>query len=92
MSLFFLLFLLLPFPSVNEDYVSFSTDLTFLPLNGDPQTRCHDVNIISDQVYEGEETFIISMTTSDPNATIGRSSTKIIIKDNDGMYLKWGDI
>lgn len=48
----------------NDDYLAVSTPLTFTPGSGSQQ-RCTDITIINDQVVESDETFLVTLDTSD---------------------------
>ena len=51
------------------------------------QTRCTDVTIVSDGRLEDEETFCLTLVSSDPDVTAGPTSvTCISTADNDGTY------
>ena len=46
-----------------------------------------EVDILEDDVVEGNETLSFSLSTSDPVVRIENGSLAVIIIDNDGMYL-----
>ena len=76
-----------------EDFTVVPPDIfeaTFLAMstsNGD--TACDIVTIIDDEVLEGEHSFEILITTTDPQLVdINPASAFVIIADNEGMITK----
>ena len=70
-----------------EDFVRLPQERT-LTFNATTRTRCVEVEILEDDVIEGNETLFFSLSTSDPAVQIDNApSAVIIIIDNDGMYL-----
>ena len=54
------------------------------PASGQSQMSCADVTISEDAVFEDEETFCLTLESSDPDITIGPAGdTCIVISDND---------
>ena len=49
-----------------DDYEMMSTNLTFPSGSMDNATQCFDVMITNDTLVEGDETFIVTMTCSEP--------------------------
>lgn len=72
-----------------QDYLPVSTEVTF---NADEETRmCRDVTIRDDFILEGEETFLLEITTTAPELTIVAPVTiRITIEDNDGKLFQLG--
>ena len=68
--------------SGGEDYVLTSVTLTF---NGTNTKACADIPITPDDVYEGNETFFVSLTTADSNVTLNPDRGAVTIIDVDGM-------
>ena len=69
---------------VNSDYYNhFSTEI-FASGSTDGATRCVDITIIDDDSLEGDQTFTVTLSTSDPNVVIVTSRINITIIDNDG--------
>ena len=63
--------------------------LRFPPGEG-PQEQCTDVTIVSDGLLEDEETYCVSLDSSDPDITIGMVSvTCITIQDVDTVVVNW---
>jgi len=63
------------------DYVSTSGTLTFLP---NVATQTFTIEIIDDEIYEGDETLVISLDNPSENATLGSPETAVlIIAEND---------
>ena len=51
------------------------------------QTRCTDVTIVSDGTLEDEETFCLTLVSSDPDVTAGSTAvTCIVIADSTSKY------
>ena len=67
--------------SGGEDYVSTTVTLTF---NGTSTTTCTDIFITPDDDYEGNETFSVSLTTTDSNVTLNPDRSQVTITDDDG--------
>ena len=54
------------------------------PSGEQPQTSCANVTISDDAVFENEETFCLTLESSDPDITVGPAGvTCIVISDND---------
>ena len=65
------------------DFSVSSNQLTF-PSGVASQTRCTDVTIVSDGRLEDEETFCLTLVSSDPDVTAGSTAvTCIVITDTD---------
>ena len=50
----------------------------------DNATRCVDITIIDDDALEGNQTFTVTLTTSDLSVVILSDETTVLIMDNDG--------
>ena len=67
--------------SGDVDYVSTSVTLTF----DESSTRvCSDISITPDDIYEGDETFSVTLTTGDGDVTLEPDSGVVTITDDDG--------
>ncbi len=68
------------------DYVPLSSSLTF---NANRSMECVDVMITNDTVVEGEESFTVSLTTSDPDVTVENGTVVVVIMEDpdDGKDL-----
>ena len=56
-------------------------------------TVCHDITVPADMIVEDNETFTISVETSNPNNVImGPSTATVTIVDNDGKHIEHGVI
>ena len=55
------------------------------PAGGESESRCVDVEIVSDQPLEGEEMNCLTLQSFDPDITVG-ADTCIIIGDTDCKY------
>ena len=66
------------------DFSVSSNQLTFPP-GVASQTRCTDVTIVSDGRLEDEETFCLTLVSSDPDVTAGPTAavTCIVIADSN---------
>ena len=69
------------------DYVNVSSEYIFTSGSTSNATRCADISIVDDEALEGNQTFTVSLTTSDPNVVPGTNTTTIEIVDNDGIGL-----
>ena len=47
-------------------------------------SACASIGTLNDLLYEEDETFTVSVTSSNPSVNIGVSSTIVDIRDNDG--------
>ena len=63
------------------DYVVTSSDLTF-----DAATSSETVTIplLEDDIVEGSETVIVTLTSADPAVILNPSTASVTIEDNDG--------
>ncbi len=68
------------------DYVPLSSSLTF---NANSNMECVDVMITNDTVVEGEESFNVTLTTSDPDVTVENGTVVVVIMEDpdDGKDL-----
>ena len=48
---------------------------------------CASIGTLNDLLYEEDETFTVSLTSSNPSVNIGVSSTIVDIRDNDGGFV-----
>ena len=51
----------------------------------DDAMQCIDVDITND-VFEGDETFTVTLTTNNPQVTLGDTDTTVTITDDEGQY------
>ena len=67
------------------DYDSISVILTF---DDSTSTACTEVNILGDNVPEGDELFTLTLSTEDDSVTIRNSSDILAISiiDDDGVF------
>ena len=70
--------------TIDSDYTSVSSDEVFTTGSTDNDTRCVNITIEDDEALERDETFTVTLTTSDPNVMLGQDMTTITIVDNDG--------
>jgi hypothetical protein len=67
-----------------KDYTSISEVEIFTSGSPDGASRCVDIPILDDGALEGEQTFTLTLTTSDPDVMLGNNVTTITIIDNEG--------
>ena len=68
----------------DEDFHTFTTDLTYTPSLDRNQTLCVNITIMDDSILENEEDFTVSISSTDSSVITGPPSTISII-DNDGI-------
>ena len=66
------------------DYLLDLSDLIFPSGSMKDSSRCVSINITDDAALEGNQTFTVTLTTSDPDVLLGNDMTVITIEDNDG--------
>ncbi len=69
-----------------SDYINISTEAVFTT----GSIRCVDISILDDNALEGDQTFTVTLSTSDPDVMLGNDVTTITIIDNDGQAIVWG--
>jgi len=74
------------FTADKSDYASVSVDLTFNPFTNS-SSECFTMSTVEDMSVEGDEIFSLSITNSDPMATVVDGDTAITILDDDGTLL-----
>ena len=67
-----------------SDYTAVSTDEVFVPSSDTNAMQCVSITIEDDEALEGDETFIVILTTSEPIVMLEMNETTIAIMDNDG--------
>ena len=67
----------------DTDYTSISSDEVF-PSGSTDGTMCVNITILDDTALEGNQSFTLTLTTSDPDVVLGNNVTIITITDNDG--------
>lgn len=50
-------------------------------------SRCTDIPIINDDIYEGSETFSVSLASPSSSVNVSGSSAGVLIIDDDGMVM-----
>ena len=75
--------------SDGSDYLGVSMDLVFTAGTSNGTMQCMDVALYGDSLFEGDETFTVTLTLNQPSYTVvlGNNMTTITILDNDGMYV-----
>ena len=68
-------------PLAMLDYRVTSSDLTF---NATTSSQTVTIPIIEDNIVEGLETIIVTLTSTDPAAILNPPSASVTIEDNDG--------
>ena len=69
-----------------DDY---STSVTMAMFNAeDDLMSCVDIMLITDAVFEGDESFTVTIDSSTPSLAVGwpPSSTTVMIDDSSGKY------
>ena len=85
-SVHFLHLCFIAYNTVEVDYMSISSLLTFIP--GGDKVLCIPVNITNDDILEGKENFdvVIDFVAPRPGVVEGpRDMATVFIEDNDGM-------
>ena len=67
----------------DSDYNSISSSMVFPAGSTDNATRCVGITVIDDSALEGDQTFTVTLTTSDPGVILGTNIATITIIDND---------
>jgi hypothetical protein len=67
-----------------KDYISISEVETVTSGSAGGATRCVVIPILNDDALEGEQTFTLTLTTSDPDVMLVNNVTTITIIDNEG--------
>ena len=62
------------------DYVVTSSDLTF---NGATSSQTVTIPILEDNIVEGSETVIVTLTSADPAVILNPPSASVTIEDDD---------
>ena len=63
------------------DYIVTSRVLTF---NAATSSQTVTILILEDRLFEGSETIIVTLTSTDPAVILNPSSASVTIEDNDG--------
>ena len=69
------------------DYAFSSSDITFPSGSMDNTPACANITILDDAALEENQTFTVTLTTSDPDVLLGNDETVITIEDNDGSQI-----
>ncbi len=67
-----------------SDYIRSSSEASFASGSTNNAVRCVGITILDDDALEGNQTSTVTLTTSDPDVTLGTDMTIITITDNDG--------
>ena len=65
-------------------YTSVSSQLVFTSGSTNGSIRCMNIFIFDDNIFGGNKTFAVELTTSDPSLNIENNKTIVFITDNDG--------
>ena len=80
----------LDFLTAPADYIQVRS-MTFAP--SDNGRKCLNVTILDDSLVERRESFMLTITTSDPAVSLSRNEATVTIIDNDrklyGLYYTW---
>ena len=63
------------------DYIVISGDLAF---NANTSSQTVTIPILEDNLFEGSETIIVTLTSADPAAIVNPQSASVTIEDDDG--------
>ena len=63
------------------DYAVTNSDLAF---NTTTSSQTVTIPILEDNIFEGSETIIVTLTSADPAAIVNPSRASVTIEDNDG--------
>ena len=74
------------------DYNRTNIEETFRTGSTNGSDQCVSIGINEDNALEGEQTFIVFLTTSDPDVLLPRNTTIVEITDNDGSYINFSRI
>ena len=69
----------------SSDYTFTSTDVTFSSGSNDSTHGCVNIDIENDTALEGNQSFTVTLTTSDPDVAVRNRMTLITIEDNDSV-------
>ena len=69
-----------------SDYDMSISDIT-IPADSTGE-HCADISIVSDTLFEGDETFTVTLTVTNPSSgvTLDNNMVEITITDNDSRY------
>ena len=70
----------------SSDYTFASTDVIFPSGSNDSTPRCVNIDITDDAALEENQTFTVTLTTSDPDVLTENDMTDITIEDNDCVF------
>ena len=73
------------FPAAPSDYIAVTKRT--VTLNNTKLSECIDVEIVPDDLFEMDESFIVTLNSTDSSAVLNPDETEIMIKDEDGMPL-----
>ena len=74
-----------PAAKTGSDYLGVSMDLVFTAGTSNGTMQCINVTIIDASLVESNETFAVTLTTSNSVVVLGNNLTTIIITDTDSM-------
>ena len=69
----------------NSDFHTVYSMETFTQGSRNGAAKCINILIIDDNVLEGNQTFVVTLTTLDSNVILENTVTTITIMDNDGQ-------
>ena len=71
----------------DDDYTLVNSLLNFTSGSSNNATKCQDITISDDIVIEDNQTFTVTLSTTDPDVLLGESLLTISIIDNDGQFI-----
>ena len=66
-----------------SDYNNVSSSKVFSSGSVNSFTRCINITIIDDDALEGNQSFILALTSPDPDVAVHGAVTTIVVEDND---------
>ena len=76
-----------PQPSDGIDYLAPPSQFLFQPSTATYQKQCIDFELFDDAVLEAVESFFVTISTDVPRVVVGRSTSKVSLVDDDGVYV-----
>jgi hypothetical protein len=68
------------------DYTSITSHEVFLSGSSDGSNECVNITLLPEDPMDRDETFTLTLTTTDPGVTLGTNVTIITIDNNESKY------
>ena len=65
-----------------------ASSLEFPAESDDGATQCIDVSIMEDTVFEGDETFTVTLSSTNPRVMLENDETTVTITDDEGQAVQ----